>query len=129
MHKKRLLTSVLTSVLIIFILVIIFSGNLRFTGFTVFGAGNPFCASTFTDDSSFTANQDCSGGGNGGRMNGVGITLNCASFTARGDGLDPATSGIITTANDVIIRRCNVGDFGFGINISSNNVTVTDTIL
>ena len=129
MHKKRVFTTLLTGVLIIFILAIILSGNLRFTAFTVFAGGNTFCKATFSDDSSFTANQDCSAGGNGGNASGVGITLNCASFTARGDSLDPATSGIITTANDVIIRRCNIGDFGFGINISSNNATVADTIL
>src|SRR3989344_4733767 len=64
MYKKRVLTVSLTIVLSAIIILVALSGNLRFTGFTVFGAGNPFCASTFTDDSSFTANQDCSGGGN-----------------------------------------------------------------
>src|SRR3989344_8230848 len=129
MHKKRVLTVSLTIVLSALIILVALSGNLRFTAFTVFAGGNTFCKATFSDDSSFTANQDCSAGGDGGNATGVGTTLNCADFTTIGDATDPATSGIIVSAANISVRRCVPKDFGFGINISNNNATIADSKL
>ncbi len=128
MHKKRALTFILASILLIFILIVIFSGNLKLSGFATYGAGNPFCGADVIDDSSITANQLCSVFGIGGNLTAAGITLDCTSKTVSGDD-SLTTYGILTTANNQKIINCKVTDFGYNINISSNNISIINSII
>ncbi|MBS3072112.1 hypothetical protein J4408_03925 [Candidatus Pacearchaeota archaeon] len=102
---------------------------------TSYGSNDAFCGdTTVSDNSVFTANQECDplGSGapseNGGILDTVGIFLDCATFTLIGDGT--GIYGIRATADNINITRCTqISAFTTDLDLQSNNVFVVDSVL
>jgi len=127
-----------TFIFTLLILTFAFYNFNKFTGLTVYDcAATDFCGSTVTTDSSLTASHTCDGSpicansaSIGGTLSSPNIIMDCGSFIVDGALVGGAFGiKVNNTAPNVIIKRCNVKAFVNSINISSNNVSLIDSIL